>query len=302
MGASLTKDMAVCVVIFNPSQSKRILMNYLYMKNQFKLHKVPFYTMELVYEGRKEEIRNAFHVHTKSVMFHKENLFRLLEKKVPNHFTKLAFLDCDILFKDASWYEKTSKLLDTHDVIQPFETAHWLDLTYKKTMLSRKTILHLKEDTWNFNYHPGFAWCMRRDWYRKVGFFDYAVSGSGDTLSCAAWMKKKFPEKFQSLPSAIKDVYAEFYGQPSPRIFYLQGGELHHMYHGSRVNRQYADRHKMLNVKEKITELTYKNEDGVLEWVDKEKWNPIFQAYFDGRNEDELSEVETSSVKNIRTT
>jgi hypothetical protein len=297
MGASLTKDMAICVVVFNPTQSKRIIMNYLYMKNQFKLHNIPFYTMELVYEGREPELKHAFHVHTKSVMFHKENLFRLLEKKVPAHFTKLAFLDCDILFQDKSWYEKTSKLLDTHDIVQPFETAYWLDLTYKNKMLSRKTILHLTSDTWDFKYHPGFAWCMRRDWYRKVGFFDYAISGSGDTLSCAGWMKKKFPEKFQSLPSAIKDEYAQFYGCPSPRITFLEGGEIHHLYHGSRINRQYADRHKMLNVREKISELLVKNAEGVFEWREPEKWNPVFKAYFEGRQEDDLSSIELVEQK-----
>lgn len=271
-------------------------MNYLYMRNQFKLHKVPFYTMELVYEGREPEIKNAFHVHTKSVMFHKENLFRVMEKKIPTHFTKLAFLDCDILFQDETWYEKVSKLLDTYDVVQPFETAHWLDLTYKNVTLSRKTILHLKGDTWDFKYHPGFAWCMRRDWYKKVGFFEYAVSGSGDTLSCAGWMKKKFPEKFQSLPSSIKDEYSKFYVKESPRITYLEGGELFHLYHGSRVNRQYSDRHKILNVKESIQDLLEKNSEGIFEWKDGLKWNPIFQAYFDGRQEDDLSASETKKV------
>ncbi len=297
MGASLTKDMAICVVLFNPTQSKRILMNYLYMKNQFKLHSVPFYTMELVYEGREPELKHAFHVHTKSVMFHKENLFRLLEKKIPSHFTKLAFLDCDILFQDKSWYEKTSKLLNTHDVVQPFETAHWLDLTYKTTMLSRETILHLDKDTWDFKYHPGFAWCMRRDWYKKVGFFDYAVSGSGDTLSCAGWMKKKFPVKFQSLPSAIKEEYSKFYVKESPRITYLKGGEIFHLYHGARINRQYADRHKLLNVNETITELLEPNEEGVFEWRERAKWNSVFQAYFEGRKEDDLSVEESTSSK-----
>lgn len=298
MGASLTKDMAVCVVVFNPSKSKRILMNYLYMKNQFKLHKIPFYTMELVYEGREPEIRNAFHVSTKSYMFHKENLFRLLEKKIPAHFSKLAFLDCDILFEDRSWYEKTSKLLDTHDIVQPFETAHWLDLTYKTKMLTRETILHLESPVWDFKFHPGFAWCMRRDWYRKVGFFDYAVSGSGDTLSCAAWMKKTFPEKFQSLPLAIREEYKTFYELESPRITFLAGSEVSHLYHGSRINRQYADRHKMLNVNQSIKELLTKNSEGVYEWKNLDQWNSIFKEYFEKRQEDDLSEIELQERTN----
>lgn len=276
-------------MIFNPAETKRMLMNYFYTKNSLELQKIPTFTIELVYEGREPEIKDAFHVHAKSVMFHKENLYRVLEKKIPKKYTKLAFLDCDIVFDDPDWYANASKLLDTHDIVQPFETAHWSDLTYSKVILTRPTVLQMKDKVWNFQYHPGFAWCMRRDWYNQHGFFDYAVSGSGDTLSSAAWMKKTFPTNFQSLPFALKEAYTRYSKLQSPRMTHLKCG-VYHLYHGSRAKRMYSERHKMLNVNQDIQKMTHKNKDGVLEWNEPDVWNPLFLDYFASRNDDDLGE------------
>ena len=90
--APIKKDMAILLVIFNPSMSKRIIMNYLYTVEQFYLQGLPTYTLELVYEGRKPELAaspSVFHVKTNSYMFHKENMIRVLEKKIPQKYQKL---------------------------------------------------------------------------------------------------------------------------------------------------------------------------------------------------------------------
>jgi hypothetical protein len=295
MGQGLTRskyDMAICFVLFNPAQTKRMVMNYFYVRNLYQQQGLPVFTLELLYPGRKPEIPDAFHVQAESYMFHKENLFRILESKIPCQYKKLAFLDADVYFHDKSWYQKASQLLNSHDVVQPFERAHWLDLTYKKTMLTRKTVLLNTKPMWDFAYHPGFAWCMRRKWYQEIGFFDYAISGSGDTLSTAAWLDKRFPEKFQSLPLPLVSRYLEFLKKPKPSIAYLKEMDIYHLYHGSRENRQYAERHKMLNIKGEIEEYIEKNKEGVWEWKDKPKWNPMYLDYFKKREDDSLSVAE----------
>ena len=273
-------------------------MNYLYIRALYLQQGLPVFTLELVYEGRKPEIPDAFHVSTKSILFHKENLCRILETKIPKCYTKLAFLDADVFFRDTTWYEKVSKLLNTYDVVQPFERAHWLDLTYKHTMLTRKTILFLENDVWDFIYHPGFAWCMKRSWYKKVGFFDLAISGSGDTLSSAAWLQKRFPPNFQSLPQPLIASYNEYKAKAKPKITYLKDTDLYHLYHGSRANRQYAERHKMLQIKGTIDDYVTNNKEGVLEWKDAQKWNPVYLHYFKTRDDDGLSEESDSRKKN----
>jgi len=285
MGGRASKDMAVCFVVFNPAQSKRLMMNYLYVANLYRAHGFPVYTMELVFDDREPEILDAFHVRGRSHMFHKERLCRLLEKRIPRQFTKIAFLDADVIFDYVEWYEETSKLLDTHDVVQPFENAHWMTLSYNEIELSRQTVLHMNGPTWDFKYHPGFAWAFRRDWYRKYGFFDWAVSGSGDTLSTAQWLKKPFPKDFKSLPRSLRFVYKEYVDHPVPRITY-RPGDIYHLYHGSRKNRQYSERHKLLEVSQHIEEMIELNKDGVYEWKDP-KWNAVFLEYFKNRFDDD---------------
>lgn len=286
------RDMAICIVLFNPCNTKRIIMNYHYMVNILRQQGLPIFTLELVFEGRTPEIADAIHVRSNSYMFHKERLCRILELKVPEQYKKLAFLDGDIIFNSSTWYSQASQLLETYDIVQPFEQCHWLDLTYSTKQLTRKSVLFMKEAEYSTNYHPGFAWCMRRDWYRAVGFFDWAVSGSGDTLSTAAWLRKPFPKHFKSCPRTLKveyDAYKERVAADPPHIIYLKGIEIDHLYHGSRENRKYTERHRLLEVDGGIRDLIRLNTDGAYEWCDVARWNPVFYAYFKNRNDDDVS-------------
>jgi hypothetical protein len=278
-------DMALCFVVFNPSQSKRLVMNALYVKNLYERQGLPVFFLELVYKGREPEINNAFHVSGDSILFHKENLYRVLETKIPRHYTKLAFLDADVFFSDTSWYGKASAMLDTHDIVQPYEEAVWLDITYRNELLRRITVVK-SGDKFDDSFHPGFAWCMRRDWYKRIGFIEYAITGGGDTISSAAWMRKPIHICFLVAPVCLRETIEAYYKYEVPRISYIKDIQLFHLYHGSRANRNYFHRHKKLQGVDTISEIVLANSEGVLEWVDKDKWNPLFLEYFKQREDD----------------
>jgi hypothetical protein len=294
MGLCPSKDMAIGIVIFNPAQSKKLIDNYYEMIKQFDKYKLPFFTLELVYGDRRPEIPEGYHIKGKTVLFQKENLCRILETLIPRKFTKLAFLDADILFDDQEWYWKLSKALDSYDVIQPFETCFWLDED-KKIELERESVLKMSSQLWDSKYHPGFAWGFRREWYKKIGFFDYAVTGSGDTLSAIKWLDKSVSPKFQSLPVPLLRKYNEYCPpEDKPLISYLPG-IIRHLYHGSRQNRQYTERHKILNIQEDIMDLLSINSDGLLEWNSKNQtFSEKMKQYFISRNDDNVVLVETS--------
>jgi hypothetical protein len=289
MGLGCSKDMAVCLVIFNPAKSKKIIKNYYEMVEA--LGNVPVYTLELVFNDEIPQILNAIHYKSSSYMFHKERLYRLLEKHIPAKYTKLAFVDADILF-DFDWYQKTSRALNFYDVVQMFSEAHWMDDAHK-IILSRDSVLKMKFTEWDPSFHPGFAWGMRREWYNKVGFFDWAVSGSGDTLSAIAWLSKTPKPSFQSIPQSISKKFKEFQDLSKPRISFVQGS-VRHLFHGSRENRQYSSRHRMINVETAIDELIEIDEGGVFSWKDK-SWNAVFLDYFKSRKDDESTRREETS-------
>ena len=201
-------DMAVCFVYFNSMKSKRLLMNYLYTIEKLKLASIKYYTLELYFD--KPEISDAIHLKGTSIMFHKEQLCHVLEQYVSKWYTKLLFLDADIIFESPDWYTQVSILLDDHEIVQPFEFCIWLDLTYKLEELTRESIVKQKHFAYyNTTYHPGFGWAFQRAWFKQYGFFRHAVTGSGDTLSAAAWLNQKLPAGY-NFPKALEAAYTAF--------------------------------------------------------------------------------------------
>jgi hypothetical protein len=298
MGCSQSKnDLAICFVIFNPSKSKRLIMNYFYTRNAMELQGYPTFTLELVLHEEPEiqTASNVFHVKGNSVMFHKERLCRILETKIPKQYKKLMFCDADLVFKNPNYYREISNLLENYEIVHPFTECVWMDLTYKEKLLTRKSSVLAPGNKWDYKYHPGFAWAFRRDWYNEVGFFDYAISGSGDTLSCAAWTKKEFPQKFQSLPQALRrkyNIYRKLVSDFEPRITYATG-IVEHLWHGTRENRQYSERHNVLNNVNDILDLINENSEGVFEFRPQvyNQFNRFFVNYFANRKDDDLSVI-----------
>lgn len=296
MGICQSKDLAICLIIFNPAKSKKLISNYFTMVKKLEPFNLPIFTLELIFNDREPEIPGAYHVYGHSYMFHKENLCRLLEQQVPEKYKKIAFMDADLFYDDIKWYYQTSKLLDTYDVVQMFENAHWMNSKNTQKTLTRKSVLFMKEEIFNFNYHPGFAWAFRREYYNDVGYFDWAVSGSGDTLSSAKWLNKTLPLNFRSLPRPLHTEYINYFSKPNPKITYLKDVDVYHLYHGSRTNRQYSQRHEMLFINQDIKELVFVNNQGVYEWTHRSRWNELFLDYFINRKDDEDEEEKKEEV------
>lgn len=280
------KDMAVCFVFFNPARSKKMLMNYLYTIEKLKLADIPYYTMELLFDDHEPEIKDAIHVRSKSVLFHKETLCSLLEKRVPRSFTKLLFLDADVIFGHPGWYTEVSRLLTTYEVVQPFSSCVWLDSTYTKLVQTRLSVAYMnRTNPYNHNYHPGFAWAFQRKWFREIGFYKEGITGSGDTMSTAAWMNIKFPKGYvhQSLVPSYED-----YSRLAHPNLACSTGTIYHLWHGSAKNRKYVDRHRILDGVRDVRSILETNKDGVLELTDRDVDRKM-REYFASREDDGIS-------------
>jgi hypothetical protein len=277
------KDMAVCFVFFNPARSKKMLMNYLYTIEKLKLAHIPYYTMELVFDDHEPEIKDAFHVRSKSVLFHKETLCSLLETRVPRSFTKLLFLDADVIFGHPGWYTEVSRLLSTYQVVQPFSSCVWLDSTYTKLVQTRLSVAYMsRTNPYNHNYHPGFAWAFQRKWFREIGFYKEGITGSGDTMSTAAWLGIKFPRGY--VHQALVPSYEEYSRLAHPNLA-CATGTVYHLWHGSAKNRKYVDRHRILDGVRDVRSILDTNKDGVLELTDRNV-DTKMREYFTSREDD----------------
>jgi hypothetical protein len=285
------KDIAVLLVFFDYIGSARILANYLFMVEKLKLADIPVFTLELVIRGKKPKIKNAKHVYGSSYLFQKEVLIRLLEKTVPKTYTKIACLDADVMFQNPDWYNDLSNLLDANDVVQCFDVAHWLDISY--TQIQKRAVSCLVADRnkrfWDNPkqpLHPGFGWAFTRDFYREVGFFDEAVIGSGDTFF--AYGLLDYPVKVDNIESRIyKEVYLRWMSRFRQRKYNYLKGDLYHLYHGPIVSRQYVSRYEAFHDINNIIDVTTTNKHGVVELM-QPRHNESMINFFKTRDDDGL--------------
>jgi len=281
-------DLAVCLCIFNPTKSVNIYNNFLKICGQLEEDKVPVFIIEMIFEGDAPyttQCPNTVHVYSKSYMFQKEKLYRVLEKSIPKEYTKLLFLDADILFERPDWYDKISEALNEYDVVQPFNRAKYMGKDNIDIVLVKSSFIKNKGFG---NCHQGFAWAMRRAYYNEVGFFDYSFIGGGDSYSASFFINKPFSDDIKCPMYKIqRDKYLEYIKNRPPKVSYCSQS-IFHLYHGDIQNRQYAERKKLFeNVVGTFDDLIYENEYGIFEWKDRETWNPKILEYFKNRKDDD---------------
>lgn len=283
------RDLAVGLVYFNASKSKRLLMNYLYVAEKFKVANIPFFTVEM-YEDTPE-LKDAIHLQTDFILFQKERLCHLLETYIPKSYSKLLFLDSDLIFQNPNWYKELSDKLESYQIVQPFSKGVWLDITYKHIVKERIPIIFYNKfgkismEGGIGGYHPGFAWGFQRDWFRKVGFFQYGILGDGDTLSSTVWLDYSDFQYVPFIQPSIEDFRKSISEKPS--ICFLQG-EIYHLWHGDSKNRQYKSRRAIFKSIRDIRDEIYVAENGLFA-LQHTTFQKKIRNYFKKRDDDGLA-------------
>jgi hypothetical protein len=275
------KDLAVIVPFFNPTQSLRIAQNVLLTTSFMRAAGLVTGDEPFLFP----EAANNFLFRSTSYMFYKENLFACVEKRLPASYTKLLLLDSDILFEMPDWYNQLSAALDEKQVIQPFESAHWLGADFRPTA-SKQSVFVVRAS----NTHTGFAWAFRRDWYATAGICEYALIGGGDSLfylriGGGGTVSRLYHQEVAGLPHI-----------PTPMTGYLKQ-KVYHLFHGPLTKRQYDTRQDTLwaflqkKGLTKVSELVSRREDGILEWLPAycTELNALMLHYFQERKDDDIS-------------
>jgi hypothetical protein len=277
-------DVAVLIPFFNPANSVRILQNLLLVKHIHEISEIPTYYIELAFDSQPfilAESDNVFHYRSDSYMFYKENLLALAVKRLGPAFTKLVFLDADILFDASDWYDQVSSALDTYQVIQPYKEAVDLALNFK-TSTVRPSCIYTERTG-----HTGFAWACQRSWFESIDFFQYAVIGGGDgVFAHMIGARIDTHAVYKMLLSTIKPPISKSY--IDMKIFHLP--------HGLKTKRQYNSRiddlknaMRLLRVSN-LRDMIHVREDGLLLWKPTyaEPMNRLIKRYFELRGDDEV--------------
>jgi hypothetical protein len=301
----IEEKLNVIVVISNPCLFARryILMKEFVKRIEEEEVSVNLYIVEMIYGTQKFIItnknnKNHLQLKTDTPIWHKENMVNLAVKKLlPSTYKAFAWIDADIEFENNSWALDTLKILNgCKDVVQIF--SHCIDMNADHTSLN---IFNSTGYSFNKNkkyttkgidyWHPGYAWAITRKAYEKIGgLYDKGVLGSGDNIMALSFINKcKFMNNIKYSDDYNNSMLEYQTNASKLRLGYVPGVIRHH-FHGSKINRKYTERWKILmkyNYSHK-EHLTYDNQ-GIL--IPTEKFSQDFKDdimnYFRERKEDE---------------
>ena len=301
----IEEKLNVIIVISNPClYAKRyILLKEFVKRIEEEEENVNLFVVEMIYTNQKfivtsKNNKNHLQLKTDIPIWHKENMVNLAVKYLlPSNYKAFAWIDADIEFENNSWALDTLKILNgCKDVVQLF--SHCIDMSNDHTNMSifnsfgysfnkNKKFTTMGLDYW----HPGYAWAITRKAYEKIGgLYDKGVLGSGDNIMALSFINRCKSMNNINYGDDYNNSMLDYQVMSHKlRLGYVPGVIRHH-YHGSKKNRNYTERWKIL-MKHKfspIEHLTYDNQ-GILIPTNSfpQGFKEDIMNYFNERKEDE---------------
>jgi len=257
----IEQKLNVIVVISNPCQFARryILMKEFVKRIEEEEENVNLFVVEMAYDDNKffvtdKKNRNHLQLKSQTPIWHKENMINLAVKYLlPKNYKAFAWIDADIEFESSTWALDTLKILNgCKDIVQVF--SHCVDMDREHNNLNifnsfgysfskNKKYTTKRLDYW----HPGFAWAITRRAYEKIGgIYDKGVLGSGDNIIALAIINKCEIMTNQEYHEDYNDSMLELQQKTKGLRLGYTPGVIRHHFHGSKVNRKYTERWRIL--------------------------------------------------------
>jgi hypothetical protein len=300
-------------VISNPVRyHSRYRLFRQWREEMLKTPNVRLHVVEAVYGDRHPECApeagqdyDFLPVKITSEIWLKENLINLAVKNsLPKDWKYMAWVDCDVHFRDKGWAMAALQQLQHHNVIQPWSDAVDLDFyggihqhfkSFGSLFAKMKPMWHHKAKPGYDYAHTGFAWCCTRYFYENVEkLLDFCIIGSGDHHMAWAMVGKiegtihsKVCDNYMKLCKAWQEkaryACAEMVG-------YVHG-RIEHQFHGPKARRQYWSRWDiLLNHKYDPTKDLAYDSQGILQLKGKPLMERDVMLYNRARLEDSIEQ------------
>lgn len=211
------------------------------------------------------------------VLFQKEAALNLAATLVPAGVSCLAAVDADLRFERRDWVELSLAALEQVPVIQPFREAVWTDreggVELRREAAARRGLPA------DWSAHPGFAWVFRRDFFTSgPGLYPWCVTGAGDVVLAAGLIgldNTELPRGGilgigkKNLDNGIASDWfrAALDWMGGARPGWIEG-QVWHEWHGSRQDRRYLERHRLMERVEVGRHLRL-GKDGLAAWTSR---------------------------------
>jgi hypothetical protein len=240
----------------------------------------------------------AVQVRAEHPLWVKENLLNLGWARADTPY--IAWIDNDIIFQERDWAARTIAALRDHLLVQPWSRVYSLDADGRRMGSGRTAfcrVHHAGFDGFCQNgcCHTGYAWAARREVFEATGgLLEHLIVGGADYLMTMAlfdydralWRIWRDHDS-AVYPSRI-DAWCRKYAAAVGRRIGYADGDIHHLFHGSPVQRQYVSRHALTAVSGFDADVHLcKNADGVNQIVGLPVLCGQIREYFQDRQEDE---------------
>lgn len=196
-------DLCVITAFFNPCMSHTRTRNFTAFLRSLSESNVHWRCIECAFGDREFELPpdpRIIQIRSRSILWQKERLLNVLIAQLPDQFSKVAWIDADVLFSNPYWLPEASDALADYAVIQPFEesvrlpeqgftqTSDAQEAAVSFAALFRKQPESVAGNDFWAHGHTGFAWAGRRDWLQSCGLYEAALSGTADHLMAHAFV------------------------------------------------------------------------------------------------------------------
>lgn len=303
---------------FNPAGYSTKLRNLELFAGRVRQQGLKLLIVDLAFAGMPFSVPPQFgdlilQVRSRTVLWQKERMLNLAIEQLPLKCRKVAWLDGDILFTNDSWVEETSRLLEEHKAVQPFQIAAWLppggeyrwetDSTYASGLYNMPGVAFAMRHVNGCPdilyrpdlVHPGFAWAARREILSAHGLYDRFILGGGDFVTMLAMYSDRSALANPNVAGClcrnqIGDIahwMDEFHHAVGRDVAYTAGWVLH-LWHGSLSDRQYLERYDTLREFDFAPTVDIAlDSNGAWEWSsDKPELHRRVKEYFSSRKED----------------
>ncbi|HXQ20877.1 MAG TPA: hypothetical protein VN812_04340 [Candidatus Acidoferrales bacterium] len=248
---------------------------------------------------------DVLRVRARHLLWQKERLLNLAIAQLPARCTKVAWLDCDVVFENPQWAVETSRALERHWVVQPYTMAVRLpqdaDRHRDAERVNRafasiypEAPQHLGEGDYDKHGDTGLAWAARREALARCQLYDACIVGGGDHVMahamCGDWVSPCI-DRLLGAHSTRREHFVRW----AKNVWTCVGGNVGcvpgaalHLWHGERSNRRYRLRHGELKRFGFDPETDVRiGRTGCLEWAShKPALHRWVKEYFRSREED----------------
>jgi hypothetical protein len=255
----MSDDTWIVTTYFNPCRYVTKRTNFELFVEGSRLATRNLLVVELAFGDAPFELTEMEHhvrLRGNGVMWQRERLVNLANACLPPNCTKVAWLDCDLLFEDGAWFERTSAALDHHVVVQPFSHCLLLERGQQAAgdgrlwesvaaAFSRDPSL-LRDRTFTTHGHTGFGWAARRELLDTCGLYDACLTGSADHLMAHAFSGTLGSECVSViLGTGTHAAHFAHWAAEADRVVssglgHVPGRVLH-LWHGARTDRRYHE-------------------------------------------------------------